>query len=58
MFVCVYVCLFAYLKNRTSKLYGNVLYVLPVAVAQSFFHDSTILYVFPLFQFCGCYFFT
>jgi len=49
MSVCLYVCLLTYVKNRMSKSW-NFLYILPVAVAQSFSDENAISYI---LQFCG-----
>jgi len=47
LYVCLFVCSLAYLKNYTSKFH-QTLHMLPEAVARSFSDSSAIRYVLPV----------
>ena len=54
MYVCMYVCLLAYLKTLVC-ISRNFLYMLPVAVARSIFDDKAIGYVLPVLWMTSCF---
>ena len=54
--VCLFVCPVAYLKNHMPKFHRNYPYMLPVAMARSFFQNSAIRYVLSVLWMTPCFY--